>query len=48
LSLDNKGDVLTLGIVESDAKHLAGVSGAFEDGTNEGVLISINRLDLVG
>ncbi len=46
VAVANQGDVLALGVVEGDAKHLSGISGAFEDGTDEGVLVAIDGLDL--
>jgi hypothetical protein len=48
VAIANEGDVLALGVVECDAEHFAGVSGTFEDGTDEGVLIAIDGLDLAG
>ena len=41
-------DMLAFGIVEGDAEHFAGASGALEDGADEGVLVTINGLDLAG
>ena len=40
--------MLAFGIVEGDAEHFAGASGALEDGADEGVLVTINGLDLAG
>ena len=41
-------DVLAFDIVESDVEHFVGVSGPLEDGADEGVLVTINGLDLAG
>jgi hypothetical protein len=46
IAVADEGDVLALGIVEGDAKNLAGVTGSLEDGTDEGVLVAIDGLDL--
>jgi hypothetical protein len=48
LTVADEGDVFELCIVERDAEDFAGVSGAFEDGPDESVLVSINGLDLAG
>jgi hypothetical protein len=38
----DEADVFALGVVESDADDLAGISGAFEDGANKGVGVTID------
>jgi len=48
VTVANECDVFALGVVEGDAENLGGVSGAFEDGADEGVLVAIDRLDLAG
>ncbi|MEO7100188.1 MAG: hypothetical protein ABI162_12565 [Luteolibacter sp.] len=48
MTVADEGDVFALGIVEGDAKDFAGISGAFEDGADEDVLVAIDGLDLAG
>ncbi len=48
MAVADEGDMLALGVVEGDTENLAGIAGALEDGTNERVLVSIDRLDFAG
>ncbi len=46
MAVADKGEVLTLGIVEGNAEDFSGVSGTLKNGVDEGVLIAIDGLDL--
>jgi hypothetical protein len=43
VTVADQGDVLGLGVVESDAEDLAGAARALEDGADEDVLVAIDR-----
>ena len=42
MTVADEGDMFALGVVEGDAEDFAGVSGALEDGAEEGVLVAID------
>jgi hypothetical protein len=46
VAVADEGEVFVFGIVEGDTENHAGITGALEDGADEGVLIAIDGVGL--